>query len=124
MQVAPWSSDTFLGQVIVSFSHIESQALAQGGVQGQSPATSYMLADERGKQSMSTIQLQFSCSCERFYRDAPPNKLLLMPPIEEIETAFDNLVRLAFHAEKGGSCFFTPTTANHSHSQVIGSPFS
>lgn len=68
MQVAPWSSDTFLGQVIVSFSHIESQALAQGGVQGQSPATSYMLADERGKQSMSTIQLQFSCSCERFYR--------------------------------------------------------
>jgi hypothetical protein len=108
MQVAPWSSDTFLGQVIVSFSHIESQALAQGGVQGQSPATSYMLADERGKQSMSTIQLQFSCSCERFYRDAPPNKLLLMPPIEEIETAFDNLVRLAFHAEKGGSCCFTP----------------
>ncbi|CAK9233837.1 unnamed protein product [Sphagnum troendelagicum] len=101
-KVAPWSSDTFLGQVIVSFSHIESQALAQGGVQGQSPATSYMLADERGKQSMSTIQLQFSCSCERFYRDAPPNKLLLMPPIEEIETAFDNLVRLAFHAEKGG----------------------
>jgi hypothetical protein len=68
MQVAPWSSDTFLGQVIVSFSHIESQALAQGGVQGQSPATSYMLVDERGKQSMSTIQLQFSCSCERFYR--------------------------------------------------------
>ncbi len=56
-------------------------------------------------------------------RDAPPNKLLLMPPIEEIETAFDNLVRLAFHAEKGGSCFFTPT-ANHSRSQVLGSPFS
>jgi hypothetical protein len=57
-------------------------------------------------------------------RDAPPNKLLLMPPIEEIETAFDNLVRLAFHAEKGGSYFFAPTTANHSRSQVIGSPFS
>lgn len=42
-------------------------------------------------------------------RDAPPNKLLLMPPIEEIETAFDNLVCIAFHTEKQGSCFETPT---------------
>ncbi|XP_024385238.1 uncharacterized protein [Physcomitrium patens] len=98
-KVAPWSGDIFLGQVIVSFSHIESQALAHGGVQGQSPATSYMLADERGKQGNSTLQLQFTCSCERFYREAPPNKLLLMPPVEEIESAFDNFVRLAFHAE-------------------------
>jgi hypothetical protein len=66
--VAPWSSDTFLGQVKLSFSRIESQALAQGGVQGQTPATSYMLVDDRGKQGMSTIQLKFNCSCERFYR--------------------------------------------------------
>lgn len=98
-KIAPWSGDLFLGQVMISFSHIESQALAHGGVQGQSPATSYMLADERGKQGASTVQLQFTCSCERFYRDAPPNKVMLMPPVEEIDTAFDNFVRLAFHAE-------------------------
>lgn len=67
-QVAPWSGDIFLGQVIISFNHIESQGLAHGGVQGQTPATSYVLADERGKQEMSTLQLQFTCSCERFYR--------------------------------------------------------
>ncbi|CAM6006890.1 unnamed protein product [Sphagnum balticum] len=102
-RVAPWSSDTFLGQVKLSFSRIESQALAQGGVQGQTPATSYMLVDDRGKQGMSSIQMKFTCSCERFYRDAPPNKLLLMPPIEEIETAFDNLVCIAFHTEKQDS---------------------
>ena len=68
-QTAPWNyGDLFLGQVTVSFSHIESQALGNGGVQGQSPATSYILADERGKQGVSTIQLQFACSCEQFYR--------------------------------------------------------
>ncbi|KAG0567110.1 hypothetical protein KC19_7G110800 [Ceratodon purpureus] len=98
-KIAPWNGDLFLGHVMISFSHIESQALAHGGVQGQSPATSYMLADERGRQGASTVSLQFTCSCERFYRDAPPNKLLLMPPVEDIETAFDNFVHLAFHAE-------------------------
>jgi hypothetical protein len=52
--------------------------------------------------------LLLSCLAIRC-RDAPPNKLLLMPPIEEIETAFDNLVCIAFHTEKQGSCFETPT---------------
>ncbi|XP_024528116.1 uncharacterized protein LOC9635747 [Selaginella moellendorffii] len=103
LKVAPWNQDPFLGQVIVSFSNIESQALSQGVMQGKTPLMSYMLADEKGRQKTSGIQLRFSCSCERFYRDAPSNKLLLRPPVPDVEKAFDALVSMAYKPQKKGN---------------------
>lgn len=67
-QVAPWSGDAFLGQVVLSFSHIEAQALAQGGVQGKGPVTNHLLSDDKGRQTGTTVTLQIACICEHFYR--------------------------------------------------------
>ncbi|OAE22700.1 hypothetical protein AXG93_2675s1340 [Marchantia polymorpha subsp. ruderalis] len=99
-KTAPRIGDLFLGQKYVNFSHIERQALADGGMQGKAPEELENLADEKNRDCMSVVQMQFAACCKNDSRDTPPNELLLQPPVEDLGRAYDCLIRVAFQADK------------------------
>lgn len=91
-----WNGDLFLGQLIMSIDRIRSQALSSGSIQGSIPSKSYPLTNARGGKNMSTIRLRIGFACEQISNDPVPDKLSLKPPVNDLEAAYDALVRVAF----------------------------
>ncbi|BBM98932.1 hypothetical protein MPTK1_1g17290 [Marchantia polymorpha subsp. ruderalis] len=74
-KTAPRIGDLFLGQKYVNFSHIERQALADGGMQGKAPEELENLADEKNRDCMSVVQMQFATCCKNDSRLSNTQKI-------------------------------------------------